>query len=332
MAFDFLRFVLGFLKLFFVLEDDRFRGLADEVLITKLRFDAEGVVFGLLEFFLKTDLFFFHIQDALKVDIELDVPDEHVGALARCVSPFFEDVYRLDTREFLDDPYLAREEVAVGCDESDRYLFDRVDVIGGTDISDSGDERLRAVSESCGDIATEMGCVRDIFRPFLNHEQRDAFSPQLPPEGFGDERHKRVPEFEQRFEYVSEHGIILLYLVNLNVPIGEFIPGEVAQGFAGYGEVVLFQVACHFINDGVEAQADEMIGCRDGFRRRIRRFGLRHDVAPDIPELIGEVMEADDFFCAEFDIVSRGGADDERKTERIGAVFGDDIERVDDIA
>ena len=52
-------------------------------------------------------------------------------------------------------------------------------------------------------------------------------------DSFGDKRHEWMPEAKYHIEDGAEYRIILLYFVDLNIPVGEFTPGEVSELLAG---------------------------------------------------------------------------------------------------
>ena len=121
-------------------------------------------------------------------------------------------------------------------------------------------------------------------------------------------------------------------------PVGVFVPDEVVKKVASFGEAVILDKFLDFFVSLIDLVANPV------FAVVLKLEGLLFggifgvivdhllDEAGDVPEFVAEVARGDDFADTKGLVDASATGGDETKAERIGAIFGNDSHRINDIA
>ena len=118
------------------------------------------------------------------------------------------------------------------------------------------------------------------------------------------------------------------------VPVAEFIPGELVQGLIGLGKLVAVQVVVDGGAHLLQAAENPLVGVGEvGSVWDAGNVGAVHEGKPGgVEELGGEVPRALGGVGAERQVHARVGAAGEGEAERVGTVFGHPVHGVDAVA
>src|SRR5829696_6728215 len=157
------------------------------------------------------------------------------------------------------------------------------------------------------------------FGPGPDHDA-PADVRQLLPQRLSDERHERVQETDGALHGVGERlrdrlslggGTTLPDLGRLDVPIAQFRPDELADGFPRLSVLVDLHQASSVVDSGVEAAEDPAIGQREVAAWSSGTIFAHDDLrladrpqreSGGVPELVGEVAGIFDFLNVEAQI------------------------------
>ena len=158
-----------------------------------------------------------------------------------------------------------------------------------------------------------------------------------PPQGFGDERHGGVQEPQEGVEHIAQDPLGDLPRLDfryLQVPVAEFVPGELVQGLVGLGKLVAVQVVVDGGAHLFQAAEDPLVGVGEvGDIWDAGNVGAVHEGKPGgVEEFGGEVPGALGGVGAERQVHTRVGAAGEGEAERVGTVFGHPVHGVDAVA
>ena len=123
---------------------------------------------------------------------------------------------------------------------------------------------------------------------------------QALPDLFGHKRHDRMEQAAEPIEQRRQHAlgdrtaaaVAQAALDELEVPVAEVAPREIAQLAGGLGELELLQGRRHFADRSIQAIDDPAILDRQVLAARVRRLvALQiHQGEPGgVPELVGEI-------------------------------------------
>ena len=164
------------------------------------------------------------------------------------------------------------------------------------------------------------------------------------PDLLGDERHEGVQQPQHPVEDVRGHGqrdaVALAHtqLGELQVPVGELVPEEVACLAQRLGELVGAQQLVGEADRALQPREHPAVLApqpRVAHRRQLEVRvgpGERMHEARGVPQLVREVAASLDAVVGDALVVAWAGAGDQRVAQRVRAVLLDHAERVDDVA
>ena len=154
-----------------------------------------------------------------------------------------------------------------------------------------------------------------------------------------------MQEFEDLVEDVNKHltgalcgGIVVaveIGLFQLDVPVAEAVPDEVVELLNRNAELELLEVLVDFTGNVVEGGNNPLIlGCESVGELvfDVVVVDVHMNKAAGVPELVREVGASFNPFVRETHIISGRVACREEESQRVGAVFVNDFERVDSVS
>ena len=135
-------------------------------------------------------------------------------------------------------------------------------------------------------------------------------------------------------------------LDHLDIPVAEFVPHKVVDFLDSDTEFKFIHILCHGLHSVIEAGQDPLVLRCDRFRNLVlidhsaeqrvvfgSLFGkVHHNKSGSVPYLVGEVSVGYDSLVIETHVISGRVAGDQRHAERVSAVIGDDLQRIDTVA
>ena len=191
--------------------------------------------------------------------------------------------------------------------------------------------------------------LRGAFRrPFGHHDAlcRMVVAHAV-PQFLGQERHEGVQQAQGRREGVVHHlermplllrrPLVERRLGIFDVPVAEGVPEEIVQRQRRVVEAVALQVVVHG-GDGLVQLGQQVLVVGRQRRRiegevaHIEPLRVHLHEAGGVPYLGAEVAADLELFVRDVDILPRGRNHQQRETQGVGAVFLDNVERIDGIA
>ena len=151
------------------------------------------------------------------------------------------------------------------------------------------------------------------------------------PELFRDEGHDRMKQSQGHLEHLGRDARFRQPgLHQLEVIVGELMPGKFVERIDGRAEFETLESAGHDLHHPVEPAQDPAIGRAEA--RQVGpagRFALQKDKAGSVPELVGEIPIVLDLLLREANVLAAGAEVRAPGARRIRPVGIHHVERID---
>ena len=170
-------------------------------------------------------------------------------------------------------------------------------------------------------------------RPGLGNKHAVGPTESL-PNCFGNEWRERMQHGENLLESGLEEISVFPELFGLNEPVGIFVPNEIVDEVAGLSETIMVEKFLEFGVSAIDLLENPVFAKTLDFDISGIGWIVVDDIlnkAGDVPDFIAEIAAGHDFASAKGLINAGGATSDKAKAECIGAIFGDDLDWIDDI-
>lgn len=207
-------------------------------------------------------------------------------------------------------------------------------------VSDGAREALEVTADVDDDVLELFELLDALsvdfveFWPFLVNQHAVGPAEGL-PDSLSDKWGEWVKHDEDLLKSGFEKGGIFPEFFAFEEPVGVFVPDEIVEKIACFGEAVVVEKLLQLFVGLIEVVANPIFTIVvDG--ELLVAFGVfvdnLLDKAGDVPELIAEVATSDDFTGAEGLVDTGGAAGDEAEAKGVGAILADDFHWIDDVA
>ena len=193
-----------------------------------------------------------------------------------------------------------------------------------------------------------LGSIVQLFgehRPLLGHDGLGS-TRQSAVDLLGDEGHEGMQQLQRLGQHVHQHlaGVVGLLgiggvqanLGDLDVPVAVNLPDEVLHLLGSQAQLELIQIVGDGAGQVVQGGQNPLVAqvqlIRSG-QTGLEVLGqVHHHEAGGVPQLVGEVAAGLDLLVGEAHVVAGGGTQNQGQAQGVGAVLGDDLQRVDAVA
>ncbi len=194
-------------------------------------------------------------------------------------------------------------------------------------------------------IGIRIGLI-DVHRRPIGHDQRVVFvpRPKLPPQLLRDEGHKRMEQLDHLLvDLDGESNFLLVRLFaesrldQLEIPIAVIFPEKLIDVPESLVQPIALERRFHLADRGVETVQNPALNQLKVLERTATPViaAVLHKLTKyveGIPDLIREVAAHFELRRIELDVLSLRAQDRQGKTDGVGAVLADHVERIDAVA